>query len=1138
MASWNSRQSVDSLSPVSPSPSRSEHPLRNEYPFPRPGSSGRYRPRRGSTTSSIHSVGGSLDTSTHWHGLNESGQNAISTLLQPPIVRTGLMPHTSAPASSAHKPPTARDIPPVTLTNIATVDPAEFKPYLSQVGAMYDALQRAKENEDDGGTQLLRRGKTDDFADLLEQEQRSSKRPNLSRQSSLASLASSIESPVPRRRSSGGGRRTVHAPTPLSTIPPVYFEEDFHLENPRTFDVVSERSEVVRPVPGTPDERRASNGSVVGPRKALATNAILQEKLSWYMDTIEVHLISSISTASTSFFAALGSLKELHSEAAESVEQIKALRAELRTLDEEMAIGGLDIVNQRRRRENLKQLSDAVQQLKRVVTALNDCEALVDNGNVEKALDAIDSLETLIAGETTSEVATGIRLRDLRGASALQGVTNDLNSLRFRIGKTFETRFLNALLGDLRRHVESVSTTETLQRWSSASQRTRGHNRERSAFPAYLAMNEDFRTELLSNLSGLHRARHTAPATTAFRESVLREIRAIIRRPLPTSNDDDAESVLSASTLGGGRQRSQQERASILARNLRALDPDDAEDLLKKTYIGVGESLRRLGTQVKVLLDVTSQIGDPAAHAAAASGMKSPPRSPNITALDGRLVPVTGNPPGREIQEEMHQTLDMSNLLGQAVDIAQDKIVKVLRVRSEQSTHLSVERFLRYFNLNLLFANECEAVSGRSGLALKNVVNGHIKDFVSQLGESERQSLATGMEADPWNAKDFSDDDKEHLARILSASTQDAEAWCAGSKVWLPASSSPGTLPPLKPLNGLALPQSNGIASSGTSTPSRSTTRLAVIESESFVLPMSAILCMHGLSSFLHLCTGLPSMTSEISSSMISYLSLFNSRCTQLILGAGATRSAGLKNITTKHLALAAQALSFISSLIPHVREFVRRHAGAGSSASSLMSEFDKVRRAYLEHQHSIYEKLVDIMSGRATAHAKTMKTINWEKDSNAVNTYMETLTKETSTLHRVLSKHLPADTVRGIMQPVFKSYKEQWGKAFEDVVLGNEDSKNRYALYPLLHNNMLTFDHRMIRDVEYFKTRIGGLDGAGDAGDYLVNLVKEKSVPKAIVAEPLPASTNGKTSSESASSKAEEKVDEGGSKEETAPPP
>ncbi|RDL36422.1 uncharacterized protein BP5553_05774 [Venustampulla echinocandica] len=1100
------RNSIDSFSPSSPPY------LRNEYPYPGPTSNTRYRPRRDSTASSIHSIGGSLNTAPRWHDLSESGQNAISTLLQPPIVRTGLLPHTSAPASSAHKPPTARDIPPVALTNIPSVDPSEFGPYLSQVGALYDALQRAKENEEEGGTQLLRKGsKLDDFADILDPDQQLSSRPSLSKRGSLASLASSIEAPyLPRRRSSGGfGKRAAHAPTPLSTIPPVYFEEDFHLENPRTFDVVSERSEVVRPIPGAPDERKAANGNATGPRKALATNAILQEKLSWYMDTIEVHLISSISTASTSFFAALGSLRELHSEAADSVDRIKALRKELNDLDQEMAVGGLNIVNKKRRRENLRQLGDAVRQLKCIVEAVGSCESLIDAGEVEKALDAIDGLERLIAGEAPeSTMEKDIRLRDLRGATALQGVTNDLDALRYRIGKVFESRFLNALVGDLRRHIESVSTPETLQRWNNASQRSRGaHNREPSVYPAYLILSEDFRSELLSNISGLHRARYTLPATSAYRDAVLREVRNLIRRPLPASNDDDADSMVSSSTVGG-RHKSQQEKSSILARNLRALDPDDAEELLKTIYISVGETLRRLGTQVKQLLDVTSTLGGPLTQA----GMKSPPRSPNMAAIDGRMgAPATKGPADPEIQEQMHQVLDMSNLLGQVVDIAQDKIVKVLRVRSEQTIHLPVERFLRYFTLNLLFANECEAVSGRSGTALKNVVNGHIKDFIHQLAESERQALATGMEADLWAATDFTESDTEELSRLLSASTHDPEAWTAGSKIWRPPSQS----------NTLSIPEISAIAkdgTSGTSTPSanasKGTSRSAVIEGESFLLPVSAILCLHGLSSFLYLNTGLPSMASEIAIPILSYLTLFNSRCTQLILGAGATLSAGLKRITAKHLALAARSLAFIGSLIPHIREFIRRHAGSGSAVSNLMGEFDKVRRAYLEHQQSIYDKLVDIMAGRATMLAKAMKEINWEENKEGVNLYMETLAKETSTLNRALNKHLPAMNVRMVIEPVFKSYKEQWGKAFGDVSLASDAAQSR-----------------MLRDAEYFNTRIGGLDGAGDTGVAIINLVKQKSVARPAEAAPPESKedvvTNGEVSANPADPETVEKEDQ-----------
>ena len=59
-----------------------------------------------------------------------------------------------------------------------------------------------------------------------------------------------------------------------------------------------------------------------------------------------------------------------------------------------------------------------------------------------------------------------------------------------------------------------------------------------------------------------------------------------------------------------------------------------------------------------------------------------------------------------------------------------------------------------------------------------------------------------------------------------------------------------------------------------------------------------------------------------------------------------------------------------------------------------------------------------------------------------------------------------------------------------------------------------------MLRDAEHFKTRIGGLDGAGDAGDYIVNLVKGKSVlvAKVPAPDPMPVAINGKTSSESAS--------------------
>ena len=830
---------------------------------------------------------------------------------------------------------------------------------------------------------------------------------------------------------------------PLSTVPQVYFDPDFHLENPRTFDVVSERSEIVRPPPG-------ANGPTptpgTGGRKVLATNAILQEKLSWYMDTVEVHLISSISTASTSFFAALGSLRDLHMEASASVAKIQALRADLARLDNSMAIGGLKVVAMRRRRENVRKLGDAVQQLGDVVDAVARCEDQVDQGEIEDALRELASVEKLMAGEQVEPTTLnaneprpgGPDLVDLRGIKALDGASAEIASLRQRIGKSFEARFLEALLSDLRKHVDAVPPNATFQRWDKASQRSRGtHARTPSIYPAFLQVEESLRAILRSNLNGLAQSDSLKPATTAYREAVWKEVKTSIRRHLPSSSDDDNESSMSASTQGG-RHLTQQEKSSLLARNLRALEPDDAEDMLKKIYSNVGETLRRLGTQVKVVLDITSSFSS-----APATKPPRSPMSPPVANWDSYIgvTPFNSTTLGTAQQEDIQQTLDMSNLLGQAVDIAQAQITKILKVRSEQSTRLPLPQFLKYFHLNRLFADECEAVSGRGGIALKTVVNAHIIDYVHHAAEAERQHLVASMDADRWDAKDFNESDSQLLFQVIDAGTKEIEPWVRASMIWSDDS-----------LGANGEQQTNGAVTNGST--QKDKTRPAIIDEQRFLLPDSALILMNGIGQFEQLTTGIPSMTQELTSSLLDYLKLFNSRSSQLILGAGATRSAGLKNITTKHLALASQALSFVTALTPYVREFVRRHS---PNAGSLMVEFDKVKRLYQEHQAGINDKLVDIMSGRATTHVNVMRKIDWDSPSTdqAVSPYMETLVKETTTLHKVLSKHLPDMTVRMIMDPVFSSYREQWGKAFHDVDVKTVAGKERYAPSIFCNSNL-----------------------------------------------------------------------------------
>ena len=856
-----------------------------------------------------------------------------------------------------------------------------------------------------------------------------------SSQSSVKTLEAGspvIESSHFRRRSSAGAtRRAGLSAAPLSTIPSVYFEEDFHLENPRTFDVVSEKAEIARP----PNN---ANGSAVAPistgKKALAANAILQEKLSWYMDTVEIHLISSISTASTSFFAALGSLRELHVEAAKSVERIVALREDLNQLDEGMAAGGLKILALKRRRENLCKLGDAVRQLERIVQSIAECESQVDNGEVDSALKGLVGVEMLLAGEppralpSTTAKSEDSRLIDLRGLKVLEGAQGDITFLRKRIGKAFEAQLIQTLVGDLKRHIDGVPQVSTFQRWDKASSRLRGrHVRTPSELPSYLHVDGDLRATLHTQLKGLARSDSLTTAAMTYRESILREIKKMIQRHLPSSDDDDVESSTSIST-NLSRSSSSKDKSSILMRNVRSLDAEDAEAMFKKAYSNVGEALRRLGTQVKLILDITSNLNNLQAGAM----LKSPPlplRSPTSATRESYMnaEPSPGPPPIVH-QEEIQQALDLSSLLGQAVDIAQNHIVKLLRVRKEQTNGLETPFFLRYFALNRLFADECEAVSGRAGVALKSVVQEHIKIFVARMAERETQRLIEIMDADKWDARDFTCEDSQRLDRILESSTRAVDLWTTDIHIWDENSKSQATV------------ATNGVNEAET----KSKTRSAVVDEEKFMLPESAISALAGIEVFARLLAGIPNMAADISGALLDYLKQFKSRSSQLVLGAGATRSAGLKNITTKHLAISSQATSFIVALVPYLREFARRHMPS-STATGILAEFDKVKRSLQEQQGALQDKFVEIMAGRANAHVTTMASISWDsKADGEASPHMVTLVKETTMLHKVLGRYLSAESVRTIIGPVLVNYREQLGPAFRDASVKTPAGKAR----------------------------------------------------------------------------------------------
>lgn len=154
-------------------------------------------------------------------------------------------------------------------------------------------------------------------------------------------------------------------------------------------------------------------------------------------------------------------------------------------------------------------------------------------------------------------------------------------------------------------------------------------------------------------------------------------------------------------------------------------------------------------------------------------------------------------------------------------------------------------------------------------------------------------------------------------------------------------------------------------------------------------------------------------------------------------------------------------------SLVSYIREGVRRHLNQKQAV--MLTEFDKLKRDYQEHQHEIHAKLIAIMSDRLHVHSRTLESIRWEEpppQEGAPNPYMEFLVKEHTTLHKVLSRFLHAETVMHIMTQVFAALDAKLAEQFGKVELKSQRAQER-----------------MLVDVRYLSEKLGSLKGLDNIG-------------------------------------------------------
>ncbi|CAK5265084.1 unnamed protein product [Mycena citricolor] len=821
----------------------------------------------------------------------------------------------------------------------------------------------------------------------------------------------------------------------LDIVPSVFFQPKFNLGDPRTFNAVTEQDSL--------------QADPVFDPIALSYSLPLLEKFSHYADTVEQHLVREISLRSASFFAALTNLNELQSESEECLDRISKLRTLLKDVDEKTAKKGLEVVRTESRVRNLGKVRESVKFVGGVVEKTGVARSLVASGQWDSALDVLREMEEMWDGSSTSEArglvapalsrsSSSRKSPGFRSTGSLVSTPEErplppppspppipLSSLSAFAALPEHLRILTMeITTSLTNDVMAVLRVDLLERIGGDVPSTESPER-----------NEVLKGRLRPLLQALNRTKGLREAMLSWREVVMDETRNVIKQRLPAFDPGEEEGSGEASKTG-------------LANHLRTMGHSDFLALLQGIYKSFLNGIEGLSSQIAALLEVVGSGAD------AASDRSS-------------------------LQD------DLSDMLGSAAELANTQAAKLVVMRAEQHSALPLSDFIAFFDDSWSFVIKCEVICRKMFVGLRGVIISQSKTFLQAFHQARLMQSGSLVENEQWEQIDVTPAMQSVVNILIDSAVQDVPSL-------LLAKGSDGTLPSV----GLVAPSADGAngrtptspsapvmkRSNGSSSAKNAKTRLR-IEERTFSLVSATAETLTLLLDYLRIIMNLSMLTTDTMSRVIEFLKAFNSRTCQVVLGAGAMRSAGLKNITAKHLALASQSLSIAIGLIPYVRETFRRHLSQKQAV--MLIEFDKLKRDYQEHQYEIHAKLIAIMGDRLSTHIRAFQVktsaVDWTMPGEGVNSYMSVLVKETTTLHKVLSRHLSAAVIEEVMSQVFAAINHRLSEEYGQLVLPSEEARQR-----------------LLADVRYLHQELSKLKNVGAPSGMLELVIAELRIPQA----------------------------------------
>lgn len=661
----------------------------------------------------------------------------------------------------------------------------------------------------------------------------------------------------------------------LSDIPQIFLKQNLELYNPVTFSSV---------FPGISETDQSDR--------------LLQEKLSYYLDIVEVQIAKQVSQKSSAFFNAMTSQDTIMEQMNVAAVNVKLLRSRIRHIDEDVVKNSLNIINMERSRTHHHLVLEKLKLMRTVHQTQPTIQLLLSTQDYVAALDLIGTTQEILQQELT-------------GVHCFRHLPSQLTEMERLIDKMLSTDFERYSTADLNRPLTCDKGGDKV-------------------------LEKD---KLVCIISGLLRKGQFNFIET-YKEEAIVTVKALVKQMMI---EVIATSDFEICLTGAG---------------------EEAQSLSLTEWINLLETatdtLLKLLKRVKAVYDVMQLT----------SLVSAGKLSHELDYLDSEVFLT-------EAEHMLVQT-KLTDLIQSVCNYCHERCANLV---SNQSLENSTATLQQIEELNCIveeFSQGCFDICGIHSVPLKSALKAQGTKFAQKFHSERKSKLSLLLDSERWKQADV----PAEFQKIIDNISKDNFLWT-------------------KTEDGLSVLPSP----------------VLIVDGQPYALVGAALILVQIVSEYCRCAAQLPVISIQLSRNVIDLLRTFNSRCCQLVLGAGALHVAGLKTITSGNLALVSRALQLVLWLLPHVKIHFQNLEENGGT----LIGYETVEKDFISHIKEIENKVLSIVF---TIVGNQI--INWDARPPIPSQSFRNISRQFVKLHEAIGPILPEEQIHRIYRTVHENFKDK----------------------------------------------------------------------------------------------------------------